>query len=111
MALAAGLSAATAYLHGLMGAVLAERHIEHVASWAGSVAFFLTMVAVGLAIMAGLIRDAETQFARAKLEAENLERWELSKQAQLTDGTTKKTEIVTAAVQCDEAETPQLEAP
>jgi hypothetical protein len=110
MALAAALSAATAYLHGLMGAVLAERHIEHIASWAGSVAFFLTMVAVYLGIMAGLMRHAEAEHAKALLQAENLARWERSKEAVLTDET-KRTAIVTTSVQVDDAEAAQLEAP
>lgn len=52
VAIAAALSAGSAYVHGLVGAILAEKHVEHLGSWAGGVSIWFVMGAVWLGFVA-----------------------------------------------------------
>ena len=106
LTLAAGVSAAAAYLHGLMGAVLAERHIEHIADWAEGVAFWLVMGAVWLAMVAWFARTAECELEKARLHADNISRWERCQQAQLSASAANQTESGVGAEPRDDVATP-----
>ncbi|MDB4989441.1 MAG: hypothetical protein JWN04_4619 [Myxococcaceae bacterium] len=83
MVIAAAIAGTIAYLHGLLGAVLAERHVQHIAGWAGGVSTLLGFCTVALVTYAAIIRIAEQSVAQSQLDAENRLKWERANQAHL----------------------------